>query len=50
MEKEIAGNIFKKMLYNKKWEKIENKLNEKNSVSLIYPRDGGGRAGVKYFC
>ena len=30
IEKEIAGNNEKKvMLYNKKWEKIENKLNKK---------------------
>ena len=31
IEKEIAGNNEKKvMLYNKKWKKIEKKLNEKS--------------------
>ena len=31
IEKEIAGNHEKKvMLYNKKWKKIEKKLNEKS--------------------
>ena len=36
IEKEIAGNNEKKViLYNQKWKKIENKLNEKKSVSLI---------------
>ena len=36
IEKEIAGNNEKKViLYNKKWKKIENKLTENKSVSLI---------------
>ena len=40
IEKEIAGNNEKKViLYNKKGEKTENKLNEK--TSLIYPKGEG---------
>ena len=46
IEKEIAeNNKIKVILYNKKWEKIENKLNKKVILINLFKR-----WGVKHFC
>ena len=48
IEKEIAGkNEIKVMLCDKKWKKIENKL---NPVSLIFPRGGGETFLLRKIC
>ena len=48
IENEIAGNNeIKVMLCDKKWKKIENKL---NPVSLIYPRGGGETFLLRKIC